>query len=116
MFITGLCVSSLFIAFGAIVHTKNGFEAHYRAAFDSRQQEVWKSFASDIYTEKECRYRLTGENLYSERFENCRQRYGNAIVILGGSHGMDFSIHSWLIVQLLSLLVLLRAVVDHINR
>ena len=90
VFITGLCVSSLFIAFGAIVHTKNGFEAHYKAAFDSRQQEVWKSFASDIYTEKECRYRLTSENLYSERFENCRQRYGNAIVILGGSHGMDF--------------------------
>tara|TARA_B100001093_G_C26834149_1_gene1017566 strand:- start:1147 stop:2886 length:1740 start_codon:yes stop_codon:yes gene_type:complete len=90
VFIISLCVSSLFIVFGAIVHTKNGFESHYKASFDSRQQEVWKSFASDNYTENECRYRLTTENIDTDRFKKCHQRYGNAIVILGGSHGMDF--------------------------
>ena len=90
VFIIGFCVSFLFITFGTIVHYKNGFEAHYKANLDLRQQKVWESFASDSYTENECRYRLTTANPYSERFENCRQRYGNAVVILGGSHGMDF--------------------------
>lgn len=90
VFILALCVSSLFIAFGTLVHTKNGFEDHYTAKLDLRQQKVWKSFVSDNYTESECRYRLRTVNLNSKRFENCRQRYGAAIVILGGSHGMDF--------------------------
>jgi len=90
VFIIGFCLSSLFIAFGTLVHIKNGFESYYKASLDLRQQKVWNSFASDNYTENECRYRLTTANPYSERFENCRERYGNAIVILGGSHGMDF--------------------------
>ena len=90
VFILGLCVSLLFISFGTLVHIKNGFETHYTAKFDLRQQKVWKSFASDSYTESECRYRLSTENLNYERFESCQQKYGAAIVILGGSHGMDF--------------------------
>ena len=90
VFILGLCVSLLFISFGTLVHIKNGFETHYTAKFDLRQQKVWKSFASDNYTESECRYRLSTENLNYERFESCQQNHGAAIVILGGSHGMDF--------------------------
>ena len=90
VFIIALCASCIFITFGIFVHLKNGFQAHYIANLDLRQQKVWESFASDKYTESECRYRLNTEKLNSERFEKCRQRYGAAIVILGGSHGMDF--------------------------
>lgn len=90
VFILALCVSLIFIAFGTLVHIKSGFEAHYTANLDLRQKKVWKSFASDNYIESECRYRLSTVNPYSERFKNCRQRHGAAIVIFGGSHGMDF--------------------------
>ena len=90
VFIMAFCVSSLFIAFGTLVHLKNGFENYYMADFDLRQQNVWKSFASDNFLEGECRYRLSTSNLNTERFKKCSQRYGAATVILGGSHGMDF--------------------------
>ena len=43
VFIIAFCVSSLFIAFGTFVHTKNGFEANYTSDFDLRQKNVWNS-------------------------------------------------------------------------
>ena len=84
------CISSLFIAFGTLVHLKKGFEAHYMANFDLRQQGVWNSFNSEDVLTSECRYRLNAESPDSKRFDNCSQRHGAAIVIMGGSHGMDF--------------------------
>ena len=38
----------------------------------------------------ECRYRLNEASLDIERFDSCRQRHGEAIVIIGGSHGIEF--------------------------
>jgi len=90
VFIIAFCVSSLFIAFGTLVHIKNGFEAHYMANFDLRQQGVWNSSISKNVSKSECRYRLNAANLDSERFDNCRQRHGAAIMIMGDSHGTDF--------------------------
>ena len=90
VFIMAFCISSLFIAFGTLVHLKNGFEADYMADFDLRQQGVWNSFSSKRVLTSECRYRLNVVNLDSQKFDNCSQRYGAAVVILGGSHGMDF--------------------------
>ena len=84
------CVSSLFITFGTLVHLKNGFEAHYTADFDMRQEGVWNSFMSKDVSTGECRYFLNAANLDSKKFDDCHQRHGAAIVILGGSHGIDF--------------------------
>ena len=90
VFIIAFCISSLFIALGTLVHMKNGFEAHFMADFDLRQQGVWNSFNSEDISTSECRYHLNTAKLDTERFDNCRQRHGAAIVIMGGSHGLDF--------------------------
>ena len=90
VFIVAFCVSSLFITFGTLVHLKNGFEAHYTADFDMRQEGVWNSFMSKDVSTGECRYFLNAANLDSKKFDDCHQRHGAAIVILGGSHGIDF--------------------------
>jgi peptidoglycan/LPS O-acetylase OafA/YrhL len=90
VFVIAFCVSSLFISFGSIVHLKNGFEANYTADFDLRQQSVWNSSKVTHALTNDCRYLLNADNPDNERFDNCHQRYGAAIVIMGGSHGMDF--------------------------
>lgn len=90
VFIIAFCVSSFFIAFGTFANMKNGFESHFIDDFDLRQQGVWNSsLVTDVST-SECRYRLNAVRPDSERFDNCHERHGAAIVIMGGSHGRDF--------------------------
>jgi peptidoglycan/LPS O-acetylase OafA/YrhL len=90
VFVVAFCVCSVFAAFGSFGHLKKGFELHYTAGFDTRQQRVWNSFMSNDVPTDECRFSLSDVNLDTLRFHDCRQRHGAAIVILGDSHAEDF--------------------------
>lgn len=67
-----------------------GFEDSFVASLNDRQKMVWNSNASDVAERGECHFRMERVTIeFTAKFVSCAERHGQALVVLGDSHGID---------------------------
>jgi peptidoglycan/LPS O-acetylase OafA/YrhL len=104
--IYAFCFLLLFLFFGLFGHFSNGFEKlmlKYKYSEESRSevQMVLDATNYDMYQEmqvKDCHLWVRNSKFLDKiKLNDCRKKYGNAIIILGDSHAMNlFNIVSYM--------------------
>ncbi|MDB5876580.1 MAG: hypothetical protein JWQ07_6022, partial [Ramlibacter sp.] len=81
--------SALFVGIGIAGYGSSGFEYAYLLMLNDRQTKVWTE-SQDKPNDNGCKFPASEINADIEkRFNQCAVEYGNAIVVLGDSHGID---------------------------
>jgi peptidoglycan/LPS O-acetylase OafA/YrhL/lysophospholipase L1-like esterase len=90
IFVTSAIGTAIAVVLGMAGVFSKGFEDRFVASLDDRQKAVWYSTAAAIAEGKECQFRMGRITKGSlEKFAACAEKHGQAIVVLGDSHGGD---------------------------
>jgi peptidoglycan/LPS O-acetylase OafA/YrhL len=90
IFVASATGAAIAVVIGIAGVSSRGFEEGFVASLDDRQKVVWHSSTAAGAERNECHFRmgqLTEGSL--EKFAACARRHGQAVVVLGDSHGIN---------------------------
>lgn len=85
--VTGTAVA---VTLGLAGVLSKGFEGSFVASLSDRQRGVWHSNVSEVVERGGCHFRMTPVTPgLIEKFAACAEKHGQALMVLGDSHGID---------------------------